>query len=330
MKLIKLTNSNNMQVTLSDWGASVYSIKIPYRNSFKEIVLGSASEEEFVSDKNPCFGATVGRVANRIEGATFFLEGKQYFLQKNEGSNNNHSGPSGYHNRLWQIKKVTDQEVTFALESEDMDQGYPGRVAVETKYSLNARNQLMIEFSGIPDKTTLLNLTNHCYFNLGGHDSGDILEHELVIDADYYYPCVDESWIPSKNRCRVENTPLDFTKAKQIGRDIDCNHPDMNIRKDYNHCFILNKAKYYGASAYCPRTGISLKLMTNYPCVLLYTAGYMNGLAGRDGAKYGPHAGFCLEAQYAPNAINNSKEAMVPIVKAGQRYCKKVIYEFKW
>lgn len=330
--LFILKNQNGMKVSVTEYGAHIVSLEIPGVNGrTRDVILGYDSVSGYESDQC-CIGATIGRNANRIKDAVFSINGKQYHLEKNENGNNSHSGSNGYQHRFWEVLDSGKNYVTFQLLSPDKDQGFPGAFRVKLTYSLTESNQVWIRFQGVSDQDTIVNMTNHSYFNLNGHESGNILDHKLRIDADYYSPVRDESWIPTGLRSRVAGTPLDFRMEKCIGTEITSDFEQLNIAHDYNHNYILNKEGCRirrAAEVYCEKSRIKMTLDTNLPAVQLYTAGYMENIHGKYGNIYGKQQGFCLEAQYTPNAIHTPGEEQ-PLLKAGNRYDKTIIYGFSW
>lgn len=335
--LFVLENENGMKISMTEYGAHLVSVEIPQKNATRDVVLGYDDVSGYESDEC-CLGATIGRNANRIELAAFFLNGMRYQLNPNENGNNSHSGPNGYQHRFWEVAGAGMDYVTFLLVSPDGDQGFPGELQIRVTYSLTKNNQIQIHMEGITDQDTVVNLTNHSYFNLNGHDAGTILDHKLVIHADFYTPVKDETWIPTGEHALVDDTPMDFRKGKCIGADIESDFEQLNIVHDYNHNYILKKSgpgKKNGSEieklgeAYGNQSHIRMTAYTNLPAVQLYTAGYMEMVRGKAGSIYGKQQGFCLEAQYTPNAINLPKEVQ-PILKAGEKYDKTIIYEFSW
>lgn len=336
--LFVLENQNGMKISVTEYGAHLVSVEIPQKNGVaRDVVLGYDDVSGYESDEC-CLGATIGRNANRIEGAAFFLNGIRYHLEPNENGNNSHSGPNGYQYRFWEVADTGTDFVTFSLFSPDGDQGFPGELQVHVIYSLTKNNQVRIHLEGVGNQDTLVNLTNHSYFNLNGHDAGTILDHKLQLNADSYTPVEDETWIPTGEHALVDDTPMDFRKEKCIGADIESDFSQLNIVHDYNHNYILKKSGHGNKNAceieklgeaYGNQSHIRMTAYTNLPAVQLYTAGYMERVSGKAGSVYGKQQGFCLEAQYTPNAVNLPKEEQ-PILKAGEKYDKTIIYEFSW
>lgn len=325
-----LKNKNGMEIAVTDYGARLVSVKVPTReNNIADVVLGYDTVEEYEKDRY-CFGATIGRNANRISNAFFVLNDTGYHLAQNEYGNNSHSGPDGYQSRLWEIRKVTDTSIKFSLHSPHLDQGFPGRLMISVTYTLTESNEVKVHYEGLSNAVTIINMTHHSYFNLNGHDSGNVLEQYLKIYADDYSPVSDYQCIPTGEHEPVQGTPMDFRKFKKIGRDINTDFPQLLIAGDYNHNFILKKKKNEMrkmAEAYGEVSGIFMKAYTNLPALQLYTGVYIRKTIGKGGNIYGSRSGFCLEAQYTPNAVNEANEEK-PVFMAGELYDKTVVYQF--
>lgn len=325
-----LRNSRGMEAAVTDYGARLVQVKVPAKQGRRmDVVLGYDSAGEY--EKDPYFfGATVGRNANRIKDAEFTLNGIKYYLQKNENQNNNHSGPDGYQMRVWTMNKADGASVCFSLTSPHLDQGFPGEFKISVTYMLTESNELVIHYEGLSSKDTVVNMTHHSYFNLEGHGSGDILGQYLKLDADMYSPISDNQCIPSGSQEPVKGTPMDFLQFKKIGRDIHNDFPQLKLAGDYNHNFIINKkseAMHIFAEAYSEKTGIYMAAETNLPAVQFYAGRYIGDTLGKKGCRYTSRSGFCLEAQYTPNAINEQGEVK-PILRAGEWYDKAIMYRF--
>lgn len=328
--LFIMKNNKGMEIAVTNYGARLVSVKIPTKDGhLVDVVLGYDSVEDY--EKDPyCFGATIGRNANRISNARFVLNGCEYHLAQNEYRNNSHSGPNGYQTRLWEVQKIVGNSVKFSLISPHLDQGFPGKLVVSVIYMLTDSNEVRIRYEGISDADTVINMTHHSYFNLNGHDSGNVLNQYLKINTKNYSPIRDYQCIPTGVHEPVEGTPMDFLLLKKIGRDIDEDFEQLVFAGDYNHNFILNKRKNEMGNmveAYSRESGILMRAYTDLPAMQLYTGVYIKEAAGKDGSVYGPRSGFCLEAQYTPNAINEEHEEK-PIFKAGEKYDKTVVYQF--
>ena len=324
-----LTNKNGMTVQLTDIGASLCSILVPDKDgNLCDVILGYETMEEYET-KNEFFGTIVGRNANRIGGAGFELNGKQFALTDNDNGNNLHSGASFYHTRKWGVKDIQNNRITFALHSPDGDQGYPGAVDIEVTYTLGEDNSLRIDYCGAPDKDTILNMTNHCHFNLNGHASGDILEHTLWIDADFFTP-TDEKLIPTGELRPVDETPMDFREKKQIGVGIDVDYEPLRIATGYDHNWCLkNEGKLAKVAELSSEvSGITMEVYTDLPGVQVYACNFLQEMTGKDGVTYRRRQGICFETQHYPDAIHHENFPS-PVCKAGEAYKTSTIYKFK-
>lgn len=305
-----------------------------------DIVLGLENPEKYTKDES-CLGAIIGRNANRISNASYSINERAYQLTTNEGHNNNHSGPQGFEHRLWHGEQITCDTVTFTLNSPDMDQGYPGDFHVSVQYSLEDGDSLSLKFSGICDRTTIANMTTHIYWNLDGEGNDTIGNHVLHIPAHRYLP-IDPQFVPLPGGAKpVNGTPMDFTIGKQISQNMrihGSSDEDMqlSIAQGYNHAFIYRQVsdsavkplhEQLVAEAVGQQTGIRMRMFSDAPTLLLYTAGFLNKIRGKNGHVYGPHSGLCLEPGFAPNSINDSSQ-ISPILSAGQHYEMSVRYCF--
>jgi len=301
-----LSNGRGITAKLITYGAILSELHVPDRHGrVSNIVLGFDTLDPYLGP-NPCFGATIGRFANRISNARFELDGRTVVLTNNAGKNHIHGGKRGFHKRNWSAQMLPPSSsaasVRFWLESADGDEGYPGNLRVEVTYMLTADNELRIDYVATTDKPTVVNLTNHSYFNLGG--AGDILDHVLTIAADAYTPA-DPSNIPTGDIAPVAGTPLDFRNPTAIGARIEAVRP---LTRGYDHNFVLrgDSGKLaFAARAADPKSGRTLEVWTTEPGVQLYTANGLNGkLVGPGGIAYPLHGGFCLETQHFPDSPN--------------------------
>lgn len=319
--LYTLTNPNGIRLVVSDFGASLIQLWVKDKNEkLLDVTLGYPDFESYVKRNAAFFGGTIGRNANRIGNASFELKGNRYELYANEGENNLHSGPDGYHLRLWQVKEIDERQnkITFELHSCDGDQGYPGECVVQVSYELTKENEVVIAYQGQSDKATLFNPTNHSYFNLNGQASGDVLGHVLWIDSDYYTPVRDESCIPTGELARVDQTAMDFTVSKKIGKEIQSDFEQLKFANGYDHNFVLNNTKQAQVIAEGDKSGIRLALSTNSAGIQFYSGNFLEGILGKENLIYQKYAGFCLETQCYPNAVN---EKFFPsaMIEAGQK-----------
>lgn len=323
-------NSNHGVMKVSDHGATLVSLLVPDRKgTMRDVALGYDTASEY--ENHTCyFGATVGRNGNRIENARVVIEGKEYQLTPNEGGHNLHSGPNGFEGVLWKVKGHTENSITFYHLSTEEEQGFPGNLEVEVTYTLTEENAVEISYQGKADKTTVMNFTNHSYFNLGGHDSGSVENQKLQILAEFYTPVKDQKAIPTGEIAPVEGTPMDFRNWKAIGQDIGADFEQLKFAGGYDHNYVLSetpgKMKIM-ARAYCEETGIGMEASTECCGVQLYAGNFIGDQTGKGGAAYCNRCGFCLESQFYPNAVNQ-KNFPSSLVKAGETFNTKTIYRF--
>jgi len=331
LSLFTIGNSKGTKVVVSDLGATIVSILFQDKNEeYRDIVLGYDTPDGYY--KGTCyFGACIGRSGNRIDKGRFTIDKKTYQLAINDNQNNLHSGPDGFDNRKFDLVSTTEDSVTFSLTDPDGKQGYPGNFRMTVTYTLDDDNRLSFKYQALSDQDTVCNLTNHTYFNLGGHDSGSILDTELWLAAREYTPVRDHEAIPTGEYAPVTGTPFDFTTAKTIGRDIDADNEQLKFVGGYDHNFVLQhdrSARLKFAEAYQPKTGICMEAYTDLPGFQFYAGNFITeGEKGKNGAVYGKRHGFCLETQYYPNSIN--QEGFIrPLLKAGETFQSTTTYKF--
>lgn len=304
-----------LKVGLLSFGASLHSLV--YRGL--DLCLGYDNLGQYVHEDG-YIGASVGRHANRIAGSRFCLNGQEYILSANEGENQLHGGREGFSHRVWNFS-CGENEVTFSLDSPHGDQGFPGNLHAEVCFKL-VGSALRIEYRAVSDRDTVVNLTNHAYFNLGGHSSGAIYSHELQINADNYTPC-GPGTIPTGEIVSVETTALDFRKAVVLGHRL--NDRRLDETKGLDHNFVLSSGK--AAALHCPETGINMDVETSMEGMQVYSAGFLSARPGKVGAVYGKHHAICLETQHFPDAINHSHFPS-PVLKAGEEYSHWTQFNF--
>ncbi len=328
-----LENGNGESAKILTLGAAVQSLLVRGRDGLLHDVVPGFDTVRGYEESDACFGAVIGRVCNRIRGASFELNGKTYELAANEGANNLHSGPDGYHRRVFSVldsgRNEQEAYVVLGLHSRDGDQGYPGNVDFTVRYAFTQDGRLSIQMEGTPDQDTMISMTNHTYFNLNGEGSRTIADHLLRIAADTYLP-VDNAFLPLGRQEQVSGTPFDFRRMRPIGnRDLNSSCPQLRISGGYNHSFRLNSRQGEpAASAVSPLTGIRLDLFTNCPELEFYTGDYLQVPNGKNGHIYPPCAGFALEAQKAPDSVHAENESERPIVRAGQTYHQEITFAF--
>ena len=252
-------------------------------------------------------------------------------FRSNDNENNLHSGSKGIDTMIWDVKQYMDNTITFTCKSADKEQGFPGNMDIQVTYLLTDDDALEICYEAVSDQDTVANLTNHAYFNLAGHASGSILDQELMLRASHFTPVIDSKAIPTGEIAPVAGTPMDFTTAKTIGREIDADDTQVNYGGGFDHNFVLDKAEKGAfelfAEAYAPSTGIVMKAYTDLPGVQFYSGNFITTQDGKQGAVYEKRQGFCLETQYFPNAVNEPNFES-PILKAGETYRTKTRYQF--
>lgn len=303
--LFVLKNSGGMHVAFTDYGARIVSILVPDKNGdLRDVVLGFNSIQEYYDAKEAYHGATIGRFANRIANGKFQLADKQYALDTNNGPNALHGGPDGFHNQVWNRRVNFENKVDFIYTSEHGEEGYPGKLTVHCSYELTDENELIIRYQASTDQPTIVNLTNHAYFNLDGEDAGSILNHVVTIPSEEYL-AINEFQIPT-NKTSVEHTAFDFRKAKQLGESIQSPEDQLSFAKGYDHSFVLGQDSTEPcATATGSNSGIKLEVFTTYPAVHLYSGNFLNGIdKGKRGSTYQPNDAFCLECQFFPDSPN--------------------------
>lgn len=327
--LYTLQNQNGMVMEVTDLGATLVTLLVPDKYGTPvDVVLGHEDAAGYEGAMGTFFGATVGRNANRIGGAAFALNGKTYRLDKNDGESNLHSGLDFYHTRLWRRKRVGENSITFSLHSPDGDQGYPGAVEIEVTYSLTEDNAVRIDYCAAPQADTILNLTNHSYFNLNGHASGPITKHRLWVNADAFTRA-DAQSIPTGEITPVEGTPMDFRVKKEVGRDIDSAYEAVVFGKGYDHNWCLNHSGQLSRVAELTgdASGLSMEVYTDLPGMQIYSGNFLAEEPGKHGVVYRCRQGICFETQYYPDAVNHGNFPS-PVCKAGQVYRTTTVYRF--
>lgn len=331
-EILKYTikNKNGMEADIITLGATVVSLRIAGRDGrVRDVVLGYDTPAEYQT--HTCyFGAVIGRNSNRIGGAAFKLNEKEYQLEQNDNENNLHSGSKGFHAVIWEVEQKTDDAITLSCVSKDGEQDFPGNMTVKVTYMLTDDNEFSISYEAVSDADTVANMTNHCYFNLNGHESGKIENQLLQIFASYYNPVADEKAIPTGEISSVAGTPMDFNCMKEIGRDINDDDEQLKYVGGYDHNYVIDRigdGMELAAVAKCRESGISMEVYTDCIGVQFYAGNFIGDQIGKGGAVYGDRHGFCLETQYFPNAVNEKNFAS-PILRAGEIYETDTIYRF--
>jgi len=325
-----LTNKNGMESAITNYGGTVVSLIVPDRNGKREdVVLGYDNLAGYATGK-AYIGATVGRYANRIAHATFTLDSTTYTLAKNDGDNHLHGG---FNKRVWTAKDVSSsagQALELTYLSKDGEEGFPGTLPVKVVYTLTDQNELKIDYSATTDKDTILNLTNHAYFNLAGQGNGDILQQQIMIRADRFTP-IDATSIPTGELRSVKGTPFDFTNSIAIGVRIDQDDQQLKLGRGYDHNWVLNNGTpgslFLAAQAYDPHSGRVLEVLTTEPGIQLYTGNFLDGIHGKDGKVYNRRYAFCLETQHFPDSPNHPNFPSAEL-KPGQHFQSTTVYKF--
>jgi aldose 1-epimerase len=332
IQLYTLTNRQGMQAAITNYGARVVSIRVPDRHGkVADVVLGFDDLQGYLGN-NPYFGAIVGRYANRIAKARFTLDGVEYKLAANNGPNSLHGGLKGFDKRVWTPREISKPHPSLELTylSKDGEEGYPGNLRVKVVYSLSDDNELKIDYSATTDKDTVLNLSNHSYFNLAGQGNGDILKHVLTINADRFTP-VDATLIPTGELRKVEGTPFDFRRPTGIGARINQDNQQLEYGKGYDHNFVLNRkgsGLVLAARATEPESGRVLEVLTTQPGLQFYTGNFLDGtIRGKGGKAYGHRSAFCLETQHFPDSPNHPSFPSTEL-KPGQTYHEVTVFKF--
>ena len=312
---------------ISDYGATLVSLLVPDgAGTLADVVLGFDDCSGYACANGGCLGATVGRSANRLQGASFRLNGKDYAMTPNEGENNLHSGPDFYFHRMWKLISHTETAVTLELHSPHGDQGFPGNAVIRVTYRLDANRGLHIVYDGDCDQDTVFNLTNHSYFNLRGHQHTDAAMEQLLTLPGRFFNPDDARNIPTGELRSVEGTPMDFRTPKPIGRDLHQDYECLNLQGGYDH----NWEVFFNPCAQLsdPVSGRSMAVYTDCPGIQFYAGNYLDE-QGKGGVYYGKNSGVALETQYYPDALHHPDWPQ-PITKAGEHYHSESVYRFEW
>lgn len=334
VEIFTLTNAGGMEVRAMTYGGIIVSLRVPDRDRrMDDVVLGFDTAAEYVTKNSPYFGAIVGRYANRIAKGRFTLDGQTHQLAINNGPNHLHGGLKGFDKVIWRgepFKNDAGAGVVFTHASADGDQDYPGTLQARVTYMLTDRNELTVDYHATTDQPTIVNLTQHSYFNLAGQGSRTILGHQLQINADRYTP-VDATLIPTGERSPVEGTPLDFRKQRVLGSYIDADHEQIRNGGGYDHNFVLRPAgtaPQLAARVFEPTTGRTLEIATTEPGLQFYSGNFLDGtLAGKQGRVYKKRTGFCLETQHFPDSPNHP-DFPSTVLRPGQEYTSRTVWTF--
>jgi aldose 1-epimerase len=333
VELYSLTNANGMQAGIITYGGTVVSLTAPDRNGkYADVVLGMDDLAGYMK-ATAFFGALIGRYGNRIGHAQFTLDGNTYKLPANDNGNTLHGGPAGFDKRVWTVVPGSNSPdgPTLALTyvSKDGEAGFPGTLTAKVFYTLTAKNELKIDYVATTDKPTVVNLTNHSYFNLAGQGEGDVLGHEVTILADRFTP-VDDKLIPTGELRSVAGTPFDFTKSTAIGARIEANDEQIKFGKGYDHNWVLNKGAAFitkAAEVHEPKSGRVMEVWTNEPALQFYTGNFLDGTLQGKGKTYIHRGAFCMETQHYPDSPNKPAFPTTEL-KPGETYRTTTLYRF--
>lgn len=319
-----LVNKNGMKTEIINFGGIITSLTAPDKNGkYQDVALGFADPEDYIDGNPYFFGAIIGRFGNRIANAEFNLEDQSYQLNKNDGENSLHSGKDGFHTKFWNIEPVQNTEfptLKLTNTSPDGEEGFPGKLSVTVFYTLTDDDALEISYEAETDKPTIVNLTQHSYFNLSGNFTEPITSHELQINADRFLP-INPSLIPTGEQKPVKDSPFDFTVSKLIGKDIDADDEQLSLCKGYDHNWIPNGKGFRKiATAFHKESGRMMDVFTDQPGVQFYSGNFLEG-------KYGNRTGLCLETQHFPDSPNQPSFPSTEL-KPGEKYQTKTIYKF--
>ncbi len=328
--LYRMTNAKGWRLSTTNIGAAIVSLEVPDRDgNMRDVVLGYSTYEGYLNDP-AAMCKSVGRYANRIAEGRFSLGGKEYILPRNNGVNHLHGGPGGFQNKIWTSRVETDR-VVFSYTSAAGEEGYPAELGCEAVYDFDDEGTVEITYFAGSDDDTIVNLTNHTYFNLSGCDSGSVLGHTLKIEASRYLP-TDTTQIPTGELALVEGTPMDFREAKEIGRDIDADFEALKIGAGYDHCWAIDgyerDRETLAATLYSPESGIELKIYTTQPGIQVYTGNWLKGSGtSKGGRAIESRDGVALECQNFPDAPNKLQFPS-PLLKKGEVYEEHIILKF--
>src|SRR5688500_17328910 len=326
-----LTNTHGAQAVISDYGGAVVTLKVPDRHGeLGDVVLGFDTLADYEQHRR-FFGALICRYANRVAGGVFVLNGQEYRLAANNGKNHLHGGIRGFDRVVWSAKPSPDSvELELSYSSEDGEEGYPGNLDAIVRYALTEENELKIQYSAVTDQDTIVNLTNHSYFNLAGAGQDSILGHEISIKADRYTP-TDDTSIPTGELARVDGTPFDLREPMVIGSRISEPHQQLEFGRGFDHNFVLNKTGKelsLAATVYDPVTRREMEVLTTEPGLQFYSGNFLDGsLTGKGSHKYKYRSALCLEAQHFPDSPNRP-EFPSTVLRPGEEYSQTTIYKF--
>ena len=331
--LYVLTNDKGCEVAITNYGGALVAIMVPDKNgNMANVIQGHDNIEDVINSPEPFLSTLIGRYGNRIAKGKFTLDGKEYNLAINNGPNHLHGGPTGCHARVWDAKQIDNQTLELFYSFADGEEGFPGKLDMKVTYSWTDDNELVIDYKGHTDKTTVVNMTNHGFFSLAGiNNPTPTIEHlQCQINADFYIP-IDDTSIPTGEVENVKGTPFDFTTWHEVGERIDADDVQTRNGAGYDHCFVLNK-KEVGELSYAAKikdvpTGRTMEVYTTEPGVQVYTDNWADGYPGQNGATFPRRSAICFEAQHFPDSPNRAYFPSV-VLKPGETYTQKTIYKF--
>ncbi|GHN00980.1 aldose 1-epimerase [Cytophagales bacterium WSM2-2] len=330
LKLFSISNANGMKMDVTNYGGRIISLFVPDKNGKSgDVVLGYDSLKQYLTG-NLYFGAMIGRYGNRIAQGKFTLNGKAYQLAQNNGVNALHGGTSGYHGVYWDVTQSGNNSLRMTYRSKDGEENYPGNLDVTVTYTLTDGNELVIDYEAATDAETIVNLTHHSFFNLAGAGNGDILNHEMMINANEFTP-VDVTLIPTGELRKVKGTNFDFTTPHRIGERIDQKDEQLSFGKGYDHNWVLNKKGNefsLAAKVREPLSGRTMEVWTTEPGIQFYSGNFLDGTdVGKGNTPYPFRSAFCLETQHFPDSPNHANFPST-ILKPGETYKQKTVYKF--
>ena len=332
VRLFTLKNKNNMEASLTNYGGRIVSLLVPDSSGkLVDVVVGFDRVSDYVTSTEPYFGATIGRYGNRIAKGSFVIDGKTYQSSINNAPNMLHGGKMGFQNVVWDAEQTNDQTLVLTYLSKDMEEGFPGNLKVKVTYTLTDDNELKLDYEATTDKITVVNLTNHAFFNLNGEGSGNILNHTLEVNADKYIP-VDTTLIPTGKILPVDGTPFDFRKMVAIGKRISEENEQLKNGLGYDHNFVLNRSNTNGLQAAATvtgdKSGITMQVFTTEPGLQFYSGNFMQSKnTFKSGVKDDFRTAFCLETQHFPDSPNQPSFPST-LLKPGETYRSTSVYKF--
>ena len=326
--LYVLTNDNGMEVCITNYGGRIVSVMVPDKNGkMTDVVLGYDNINDYVSNSNGNYGALIGRYGNRIANGQFTLDSVEYQLPQNNNGHCLHGGPEGYHTKVWDAVQTNSNTLELSYLSKDGEAGFPGNLNIKVTYTVDNTNAIDIRYEATTDKPTIVNLTNHSYFNLSGIAGSQILDHLIMINADYYTP-VDSTLIPTSEIVPIDSTPMDLRQLTLIGSKKDESFEQLERGRGFNHNWVLNKDKDLAAKAISLVSGIILEVYTNEPGIQFYAGNFMDGSdKGKFGTIYPNRGALCLETQHYPDSPNQP-DFPSTVLRPGENYLSICVYRF--